>query len=502
VHLFVNDEWERITGYDKEELFDISFFDLLKTKDRADSIVRHRKKISGTPIPGLYELTVTRKDGTTVPVEVTGGFTTYNGSLANVVYARDITQRKAAEQSLADSEKRMQTILDNLQEGCILLDGDFRYLYMNKVNETLSRMSIKDSLGRTLMETHPGIETTGYFAKVRDTLETRRVNRLQFEYTFPDGSKAWFDSTMCPVPEGVLVLSLDITAGKKYQRDIETSMETLETMVNGRTAQLQKEIERRTAAEIRLKKILDAEKKLRRQVQQQMLERADFMRVLVHELRTPLTALLVASDLLTQTQQTEVSRKLAKQVNKGAWDMGTRVNELFDLARGEIGGLTLSRQEVDPASILVETLEYFTPQTTQKGISLISDWPQGMPPIMGDSQRIKQVLYNLINNSLKNTESPGRVTLRARVKRANLQIDVEDTGRGIPAEKQPEIFKPHHKLNTQNQNLGGMGIGLAISKMLVELHGGRIWFKSPGAGTRFSFTMPLAQGNPNLNEGD
>ncbi len=500
VHVFVNDEWERITGYDKQQLLDISFFDLLKTQDRADSIIRHRKKISGVPIPGLYELTVIRKDGAAVPVEVTGGFTTYNGSLANVVYARDITQRKAAEQSLADSEKRLQTILDNLQEGCILLDREYRYLYMNKVNETLSRRSIPGSLGRTLMETHPGIEQTAFFAKVRDTLENGNVNRLQFEFTFTDGGRNWFDATMCPVPEGVLVLSMDITAVKRYQHEIETSMDTLETMVDSRTAQLRKEVARRTAAEIRLKKTLDAEKRLRRQVQQQMIEKADFMRVLVHELRTPLTALLGASDLLTQIQQTEVSQKLARQVNKGAWDMGKRVNELFDLARGEVGGLTLRRREIEPCRILAETLDYFTPEATQKGISLVSDWPPELPPVWGDYQRINQILSNLINNSLKNTGSPGRVVIKARVKRTHLQIDVEDTGRGIPADKQAGIFKPYNRLNTQNQDLGGMGIGLAISKMLVNLHGGRIWFRSLENGTRFSFTLPLAEGNAEINE--
>jgi PAS domain S-box-containing protein len=501
-HVFVNDEWVRITGYSKQELLDASFFDLLKTRDRAESIVRHRKKLSGVPVPGLFEMTVTRKDGTTIPIEVTGGFTTYNGSLANVVYARDITQRKAAEQSLADSEKRLQTILDNLQEGCILLDREYRYLYMNKVNETLSRIPLEDSLGRTLMETHPGIETTPFFERVRDTLENHTVNRLQFEYAFPDGNTNWFDATMCPVQEGVLVLSMDITALRQYQRDIETSMETLEIMVNARTAQLRKEIKRRTAAEIRLKKALEAEKSLRRQVEQQMVDRADFMRVLVHELRTPLTALLVASDLLTQTQQTEVSRKLANQVNKGAWDMGKRVNELFDLAKGELGRLTISRQEIEPCRILSETLDYFTPEANQKGISLVSDWPPGLPYVWGDYQRINQILNNLINNSLKNTDNPGQVTLRARVRRAHLQVDVEDTGRGIPADKQPQIFKPHHKLNTQNQNLGGMGIGLAISKMLVELHGGRIWFKGLEKGTRFSFTLPLVQGHPGLHESE
>ena len=228
-----------------------------------------------------------------------------------------------------------------------------------------------------------------------------------------------------------------------------------------------------------------------------MQERAEFMRILAHELKTPLTALLTASDLLTETLQTETSKKLARQVNKGAWDLNKRVNELFDLARGEIGMLNLRCQEVHPEKILAGTLAYFSSEADKKSISLVGDWPRGLPTVWGDHQRITEVLNNLMDNALKYTREQGRITINAKKKSGHLLVEVEDTGCGIPEDKQADLFKPHHRLNSMNETRGGMGLGLALSKTLVELHGGRIWVESQGFGSKFSFTLPLKKDQHN-----
>ena len=151
-----------------------------------------------------------------------------------------------------------------------------------------------------------------------------------------------------------------------------------------------------------------------------------------------------------------------------------------------------------PEKILSGTLAYFSAEAEKKHISLVADWPAELPIVWGDHQRITEVLNNLMDNALKYTEEQGRITIKAKKKDRHLLVEVEDTGCGIPEVKQADLFKPHHRLNSMNETRGGMGLGLALSKTLVELHGGRIWVESRESGSKFSFTLPLKnrQHNP------
>jgi signal transduction histidine kinase len=200
------------------------------------------------------------------------------------------------------------------------------------------------------------------------------------------------------------------------------------------------------------------------------------------------------SDFLFRKHPYGISKILAEQVNEGALELGERINELFDLARGEIGMLKLRNDEIPIENIFEKTIKYFTTEAQKKGIDLDKDWPAHLPHINGDSQRITQILYNLIENALKCTPEKGKITLRAKTKEHHLLVSVEDTGCGIPIENQTELFKDYHRQNTQNSDKGGMGLGLSLSKMLVELHGGKIWVESEGKGKgcKFFFTLPYS----------
>jgi signal transduction histidine kinase len=245
-----------------------------------------------------------------------------------------------------------------------------------------------------------------------------------------------------------------------------------------------------------LENALEVEKALREQLESQIKQRIEFTRAIVHELKTPLTALVAASDLLTIKCEPFAAKKLARQVNKGALDLNKRINELFDLARGEIGMLKLRCQNISAGQLLHDVFSYFAAEAEKKQLKMVQAWPQDLPGIFIDVQRITQVLYNLLQNAIEHTSAGGSITLRAVRQDDELIITIEDTGCGIPSGKAKALFQSQSIIPDADNTSGGMGIGLAISKMLVELHGGRIWVESQvNAGSAFGFALSLNPGD-------
>ena len=112
--------------------------------------------------------------------------------------------------------------------------------------------------------------------------------------------------------------------------------------------------------------------------------------------------------------------------------------------------------------------------------------------LKADAQRLEQVLHNLLMNAVKFTPAGGSITLRANKQNGNLVVEVQDDGIGIPKEEQARLFEPHYRVEADRQHFPGLGLGLALSKQIVELHGGKIWVTSePGEGSTFAFTLPL-----------
>jgi signal transduction histidine kinase len=132
------------------------------------------------------------------------------------------------------------------------------------------------------------------------------------------------------------------------------------------------------------------------------------------------------------------------------------------------------------------------PVALKKGQVLTFEAPSSLASVWADEDRLRQVVLNLINNALKFTSSGGKITLRARDDGANLIVEVQDTGRGMSKEEQAWLFEPYHRLESEVGHLSGLGLGLSLSKTLVELHGGKIWVESEkGKGSTFSFSLPL-----------
>jgi signal transduction histidine kinase len=219
-----------------------------------------------------------------------------------------------------------------------------------------------------------------------------------------------------------------------------------------------------------------------------------FIDTLSHELKTPLTSIIAAAGLLAEELQTtadESYQKLIQTIIHNANTLETRLAELLDIVKTGSGRLQLQVEPVDIKSLVQGTCMQISPLLRGKGQKLKTELPDSLPIIQADGQRLEQVLLNLMNNATKFTPEGGNISVRVRKEDTGLVIEVQDDGIGIPKEQQSSLFKPYSRLSADRQRHPGLGLGLALSKQVVELHGGRIWVDSePGKGSTFSFSLP------------
>jgi len=240
-----------------------------------------------------------------------------------------------------------------------------------------------------------------------------------------------------------------------------------------------------------LEQLYQREKTVREALQVEIKSRIEYTRALVHELKTPLTPILASSELLMEELTEEPLVGLAKNVYRGAENMNRRVDELLDLARGEVGILKVNLNPVDSDKLLREAVKYMEPSAKKGGQTLVLEMPEKMPVIIADDDRVRQILVNLINNSIKYSSRDGEIKIRAYEKSPDLVIEIIDQGRGMTEEEQEKLFQPYYRVEGP-ERLSGLGLGLALSKNLVELQHGHIWAVSKrGKGSTFSFTLPI-----------
>jgi signal transduction histidine kinase len=214
-----------------------------------------------------------------------------------------------------------------------------------------------------------------------------------------------------------------------------------------------------------------------------------------HELRTPLNAILGFAQLLEMDSPTAEARESIEQILRGGQHLLGLINEVLDIARIEAGRLAISTEPVAVAGVVREALDLIRPVASQQGVQLETegelrkDWR-----VLADSQRLRQVLLNLLSNGVKYNRPGGRVVLAcAETMRGRLRLTVGDTGLGIPSEKIAQLFTPFERLGLQHSGVEGTGIGLALSKSLVELMEGDIGVESVvGEGSTFWVELPLA----------
>lgn len=219
-----------------------------------------------------------------------------------------------------------------------------------------------------------------------------------------------------------------------------------------------------------------------------------FIDTLSHELKTPLTSIIAAAGLLAEELENNAnksSQKLIQTIIQNSSTLEKRLVELLDIVKTGSGKIQLQLEPVDMKSLILGTCMQITPLLRSKDQKLTTDIPHSLHIIHGDGPRLEQVLLNLMTNAVKFTPQGGSISVRAEEQDSGLVVSIKDSGIGIPQEEQSRLFKPYSRISADRQRQPGLGLGLALSKQVVELHGGRIWVESEsGRGSIFFFSLP------------
>src|SRR5438270_9096213 len=232
-----------------------------------------------------------------------------------------------------------------------------------------------------------------------------------------------------------------------------------------------------------------------RQLEQSNRYKSEFLANMSHELRTPLNAIMGFSEILldltmnlTAGERTEFLRNIH---SSGQHLLGL-INDILDLAKIEAGKMDLHAEEMPVAQALQEVTAILEPMARQQGLQLRMVGAADVGVIKADRSKFKQVLYNLLSNAVKFTPAPGIITVSVKDSPEQLTVSVEDTGIGMKSEDLPKLFREFEQIDgSYTRRYQGTGLGLALCRRFVEMHGGRIWVESQfGKGSTFTFTLP------------
>ena len=356
-----------------------------------------------------------------------------------------VTMRTA---ELQRTKERVEAILDSVGEGILLLDADGNIMEANPAVETQTGYERQDLHGRHSRELLPDTELTAdaYDEILSAVLEGEAWHA---ETTIRRRNGTTYDAalTIMPMREsetdgGVFVVSI---------RDI-TRMKEVERMKDS------------------------------------------ILAIAAHELRTPLTTLGLLSDLLLNRPppEEERRRRVLETVDRQVTQLQKIVDDMLDLARLEAGrGLEIVPEPIDVWELAEEVVQPFAATAEEHTFRL--ERPRATKAVNADPARLKQVLRNLLSNAVKYSPRGGPVTVRGRERRGCVEVSVQDEGIGMTPEQQQNLFQKFYRAQTGDRAPKGAGLGLAICKLIVEKHGGRIWVESEkGVGTTFAFTIPIA----------
>jgi len=222
--------------------------------------------------------------------------------------------------------------------------------------------------------------------------------------------------------------------------------------------------------------------------------KSEFIANVSHELRTPLQSILGFTKLMLRGEVTEPDRQkefLAIIDNQGE-HLTNLINDLVDVSRIESGRFDIQKESLSIGEVIHIAVQELYNLAGEKGIAIVEDLSTELPVVEADGYRLKQVMVNLLSNAIKFSNEGSEITMKAEGEHGDILVQVSDSGIGIPAEAVPHLFERFYQVDgSMSRSAGGSGLGLYISKQIVEAHGGRIWVQSiVDKGSTFSFTVP------------
>jgi len=237
--------------------------------------------------------------------------------------------------------------------------------------------------------------------------------------------------------------------------------------------------------------------KMSRQLKEIDQMKSDFLASVTHELKSPLTSLIMYIDLFLQGAAgtlNEKAKKFLKIMERNSNRLSRFIDDLLDMAKIERGKMEIKKEPLEILPIVSETVELMKPQADEKDIEIAINIPDNLPLVFVDGDRTRQIITNLVSNSIKFTPEEGKISIKIQDDKEYLQVSISDTGIGIPPEQINRIFDKFEQVREVRERVKGpkgTGLGLAIVKSLVEAQGGKIWVESElDKGSTFYFTLP------------
>lgn len=468
--IYWNKQFAEMLGYTYDEMKNITFKDIYTPEAINDLNLRHQKRLRGEHLPKQYETTLKKKDGNIIHVQINYEIIEFNGKPATFGTIKDITLNKKAQLELKSSEQFLQKSLDSLSSNIAVLDEKGNIIAVNK---RWKEFGIQNGLAEEnfcvginyiqLCESAKGDYAEDGIFVASEIKSLLRGEKSEFHFEYP-----------CHSP--------------KEKRWFVAHFTSFEHNGKPRVIVAHENITERKIAE---QKIIEAKEK----AEEASRLKSNFLLNMSHELRTPLVGILGFAEILLSEIENEDHRNMVETIFTSGQRLLETLSLILNLSKVESGHEEINLSDFDVNALCLEVANLFSASAAKKNLSINLDFRLKELFIKSDLRLVRDIVNNLVNNAIKFTNE-GKITIStyiANYKDKNyIAIEVSDTGIGIPEEKINLIFEEFRQVSEgMNRSFEGTGLGLALTKKIVNLLGGEITVESKvGLGSKFKVYLP------------